>query len=443
MIPKTLPALKGLPFLGNILDYRRDHLQVFWQAYLSLGPIFSMRLGPQHAAVFIGPKYNRFFFTEVDNILSMPEVYKFVIPMFGQVLNAAPTDIRKKQIALLHHAFEGKNLHSYVEVMAHETMEWLDTLGLEGKFNLWNEFETLALKIATKSLLGNAMRERIDEFLPLLEDLANGMEFVLPPNLPLPRFLRRDRARQKLVQMIQPMIAERQSKSGNYNDFLQVLADAKYLDNSPMPNNMIVDLTLLTAFTGYITTAAQGCWTLVQLLQHPHYLDLVLKEQEAVLGTQSKNVSVKKMGQLHQLRWALKETERLRPVMSHYARYNAQSYELGGYHVPKGWLTMICPAISHRLPDIFPNPEVYDPKRFAPERAEDEQSPYSLIGFGGGVYRCPGMSFGINEIQTILSLLLQQYRLELEDPDPKPNYDMGVIRPDPILSNQVSTTTIS
>jgi len=117
--------------------------------------------------------------------------------------------------------------------------------------------------------------------------------------------------------------------------------------------------------------------------------------------------------------------------MSHYARYNTRSYELSGYCIPRGWLTMVCPAVAHRLPEVFSRPDSYDPMRFSPERAEDQRHPYSLIGFGAGLYRCPGASFGANEMKCILSLLLQRYALELAQPDPARNYEMGVIRPKP------------
>lgn len=425
------PVVRGLPLVGSLLDYRRDHVAVFWRAYQALGPIFAIRLGPQRAVVILGPENHRFFFSEADNILSLPEVYKFVIPMFGQVLNAAELEVRKRQLAILQQAFQGKKMRSYVAVMVRETDAWLDTLGDEGVFELWRAFEALAMRIAASTLIGPELRRRIDEFVPLYQDLANGMEFVLPPNLPLPRFRRRDRARHKLTAMIQPLIAERQAHPGRYNDFLQTLAEATYLDQRPMPSDVIVGMTLLTVFTGYISTAAQCCWSLVQLLQHPDYLASVLDEQETVLSHRAGTINPEILCRLERLDRALKETQRLRPVMSHYARYNARAYDLGGYHVPAGWLTMVCPAVSHRLSEVFANPDVYDPERFSPPRAEDQRHAYSLIGFGGGFYRCPGSRFGINEMKTILSLLLQRYALELVDSEPLPNYDIGIIRPNP------------
>ena len=92
---------------------------------------------------------------------------------------------------------------------------------------------------------------------------------------------------------------------------------------------------------------------------------------------------------------------------------------------------MVSPAVSHRLPDVFSSPDTYDPDRFSPERAEDTRHPYSLIGFGAGVYKCPGENFGTLEMKCIVSLLLQRFTLELLDGEPQRDYELGAIRPRP------------
>ena len=121
----------------------------------------------------------------------------------------------------------------------------------------------------------------------------------------------------------------------------------------------------------------------------------------------------------------------MHPVMTHYARYNTLGYQFDGYDIPKGWMTVVCPAVSHRNPDVFLNPDVYDPDRFAPHRQEDKRHPYALIGFGAGLYRCPGAAFGVNEMKTIISLLLHRYDIRLLEAPTQPNFDMGVVTPAP------------
>ncbi|MEU6266434.1 cytochrome P450 [Saccharopolyspora shandongensis] len=424
--PALPPEVRGLPLLGSFLEWRKDQHATFMRAYQEHGPIFTIRLGPMKGVMLIGPEHHEFFFREVDRKLSVPEIYRFTVPMFGDLLMAATdTERRRRHVSMLQSAFQGGRLAAYTEVMAEETERWLARLGRSGEFELWDTFEPLVMRIAAGALLGPEIRARIDEFRPLLVDLARGMEFILPPNLPLPRFRRRDRARRRLGEMLRPVLAER-ARSGGYDDFLQSLVDDAAL-RAEGPD-VQVGMAMATLFTGYLTTAAQACWTLVQLLQHPAQLDAVVAEIDADRGGAAPGCP-HAGARLPRLERAFKESLRMRPVMSHYARTTAVEYEIGGYRVPEGWLTMLCPSVAHRLPEVFADPDRYDPDRFGPERAEDKRNPHALIGFSGGFYRCPGQAFGTNETKVLLSGLLARYRLKLSVPDPRPDVDLGVTRP--------------
>ena len=420
-----------MPLLGNLPAYRRDHLAVFRGGYARLGPVFSIKLGPQRAVVLIGPQLHRFFFTEVDRTLSMPELYRFVVPMFGPVLNAAEdVTTRRAQLELLHSAFRGERLSVHVDVMARETAAWIDGLGVAGEFELYEELSRLTMNVAAAALIGWEVRARMDEFTPLFEDLARGMDFVLPPNLPLPRFRRRDRARVELTKMIRPVIGARRANPDAHDDFLQVIVNES-VAGSLVDDETAVGLALATLFTGYLTTAAQASWVLVQLLQHPQWLKRVIDELDQQLGGDPRAIDRHALGKLEVLDRAIKESQRMHPVMSHYARYNRQGYEIAGYDVPAGWMTMVCPAVAHRLPEVFPDPDRYDPDRFGPGRQGEWKHPYALIGFSAGVYRCPGAGFGVAEIKCIVATLLLRLELTLRRLAPAAAFDMGVVRPAP------------
>ena len=260
---------------------------------------------------------------------------------------------------------------------------------------------------------------------PLLTDLAHGMEFIFPPNLPLPRFYRRDRARRLLTEMLRPVLSERQRNPGAHADFLQTLVEDAGLRAEGI--EIQVGMALCTIFTGYITTAAQICWTLAQLLRNTGYLRSVVAELDAASTTEGAfrhGIVVSP-----RLEWAFKESLRLRPVMGFYARTTAEDYEIDGFRIPCGWLTMLVPAVAHRLPEIFTDPGRYDPERFAPGRAEDKKHPHALIGFSGGFYRCPGQAFGTSEAKVLLGALLSQFDLTMLTAEPAADFELGVTRP--------------
>jgi sterol 14-demethylase len=350
--------------------------------------------------------------------------------MFGKVtLSAEPAEY-KEQRAILQPTFGSHRMDAYLETMLEETENWLDRCGESGEFDLWKTFEQLSMYIAAGALMGREFRQRLgDEFWALYRDVAGGMEFVLPTNLPIPRFRRRDRAKEKLLKMLRPIIAERRRSPNSHQDFIQSLAEAKYSDGREVAEETIVGMILILVFAAYETTAAQISWALVQLIHHPRYLSLVLEEQSDVLGNRMENLTAANLQKLSRLDWALKESERMRPITTMLWRYTAKAYDLGGYHVPQGWITMVCPSITHHMPEIFSNPHRYDPERFSPARAEGSATPFSMVNFGGGFHKCLGMHFAHYEMKVVLSLLLSRYTLEQPGQLPNPDYSTGIMRP--------------
>jgi hypothetical protein len=137
MLHLTPPAMPGLPILGNLLAFNRDPYGLLQRGYDTLGPIFSLRLGPKRAAVLIGPHYHQRFFEETDHTLSMAQAYKFLVPMFGEPVGvtAAPEDYQKQRAIFLE-LFKSANMEGYVQVMVQEVQAWLATLGDSGTFEV-------------------------------------------------------------------------------------------------------------------------------------------------------------------------------------------------------------------------------------------------------------------------------------------------------------------
>ena len=90
-----------------------------------------------------------------------------------------------------------------------------------------------------------------------------------------------------------------------------------------------------------------------------------------------------------------------------------QAVTLGEYTIPAGRTLLISPYVVHRDPRWFPDPERFDPDRFAPGR-EESIPRYGYIPFGGGPRICIGNSFAIMEAQLVLATLAQRISLRLD-----------------------------
>lgn len=65
----------------------------------------------------------------------------------------------------------------------------------------------------------------------------------------------------------------------------------------------------------------------------------------------------------------------------------------------------------HHDPEIYPNPEMFDPSRFAPEQVRSRH-PMSFLGFGDGPRNCVGMRFGRMQTRIGLITLLRNYQFK-------------------------------
>lgn len=428
---KTPPLVSGAkPLVGHLFEFQKDRHALLERGYREHGEVFAIKLATQPIAVVIGPEHHRTFFTETDEKLNISTPYTFLKAAFGEVLFIASHETYKRQRPLLLQAFGRKKMLRYVEVMQIEVQRWLDGLGDEGEMELTAEIGRLVQQVAGHALMGEAFQEEVGrEFWEQYLLLGKALDPVLPPDWPLPKFIRRDRARARLREIMAPIIAERRRNPEQYDDFLQDFVNYRYPDGSEVEDEVLLNLILGLMFAGHETTAGQAGWMIIQLLQNSGYLALVQEEVDEHLppGTP---MSPKVLKQLPHLGWAAQETERRRPSADILFRDVDEPVEMGDYVIPAGWRVQVATEVAHTLPDLWSDPDEYDPCRFAPGREEHKQDRFSLIGFGGGTHKCMGMNFANNEMTVIAALLFQQFDLELLTPEPGIERGLGANRPE-------------
>jgi len=394
------------------------------------GKVFSIKLANQDVAILIGPENQKTFFMETDKALNIQEPYHFLTATFGEVLFLAPHEVYLDHRPLVLEAFRREKMLHYADVMQEVVQQWLDGLGDSGEIELVDAVTYLVQEVAGNCFLGREAHQQLGrEFWDLYIDLSKALDPLLPPNLPLPKFYRRDRAKAKLKSILQPVIAERRQHPERYDDFLQDLVNKRYPDGRLADEELIVNLLLALMFAGHETTAGQTAWTIIMLLQNPDYLQLVQEEIQQVAPA-GVHIDPKRMMQLDHISWAVREVERMRPSVDMLMRTVKEDLPVGDYVVPQGWLAQVAQDVAHNLPALFDDPDTFDPLRYAPGRAEDKQDRFALIGFGGGAHKCTGMNFANMEMTVITALLFRQFDLELVTKHPQVQRGLGASRPD-------------
>jgi sterol 14alpha-demethylase len=431
-LPPELPG--GLPWLGHALAFRRDPVRLLEGGRARFGDVFAFRLPGTHVTALTGPRAQGAFFQAPEDQLSVREVYQFTVPIFGKgVVYDVPPVLMSEQIGFLVTALRDERLRAYARVMEQEAEAYVSEWGDAGEVDLLVAMNELTVFIASRCLVGAGFRQAVSkEFARLYHDLEGGITLAafVNPYLPLPSLRRRDRARRQVAELIGRLIAERRGRAGEHEDFLQTLLVARYADGRPLDDDVITGLLLATVFAGQHTSATLGAWTGIELLRHPGELARVRAEQEAIVG-EGAAMSLESLRRLEVLERCIKETERMHPPLILLMRKILRDFGYEGYVAPAGGLALVSPAVSHRIAEVFPDPERYDPDRYQRGRQEDRKASYALIGFGGGAHRCIGSIFAYQQVKVIWSVLLRRFDLELVHPDARPDYSTFVVGPRP------------
>jgi sterol 14-demethylase len=433
MIEKTPPVISGgLPVLGHALEMMRDREKLFRRGFKENGDIFTIKLGPQYAAVVSGAENNRLVYTQTDKALNMQEAYAFLKESIGEVLFTADQETYYNQRPVLQEVFRRDRMTNYVKAMNREVQLWLDQLGNSGEMDLTAEMLRLTQYVAGAALIGPNFREELgDQFWLEYGDISRSLDPLLPPNLPLPKFRRRDRAKANIKRIFHQLIDKRRQDPTSYDDLISTLLTTPLKDGTLMDEDTIVSMFTGLLFAGHETTAGQAAWLLTFLLQHPDYLNLVHEELRANFSDQAE-VDETVMRSLTHIFWAIDETTRMRPSADLQMRTVTEPLTIGDYQLPTGWRVIVNAANSHFLPDVFSDPYRFDPLRWSPERAEGK-NPFAIVGFGGGIHKCTGMNFAKNEMAIITAHLFRQYDLQLISNDIRVVQGNGANHPSKVL----------
>lgn len=417
--------------------------ELMHEIYKKHGEVVTVPLLHKKMTFLFGPSVSPHFFNANDDKMSQTEVYDFNVPTFGKgVVYDVDVKIRAEQFRIVGEALRSAKLKEYVPQFVEESKAYFDKWGDSGVVNLPDVFGELIILTASRTLLGREVREHMfKEVADLYHDLDDGMRpiSVFFPYLPTSYHRKRDAARKRMAEIFGKIVAARRAAKSSEPDMLQVLIDAKYQKVNGgryLNDEEITGLLIAILFAGQHTSTITSSWTGLQMISHPKTWRDAEEEQKKVIKEQGAEITFDMLTSLDVLHRNIHEALRLGPPLIMVMRYAKEDFVVKTskgkeYIIPKGHIVAASPTFSHRLKDVFQNPDAYEPDRFAPPRSEDKAKPFSYLGFGGGRHACMGQQFAMLQIKTIWSILIREFEFEMLDPFPEPDFTSMVIGPKP------------
>ncbi len=178
----------------------------------------------------------------------------------------------------------------------------------------------------------------------------------------------------------------------------------------PMSREQVRDEVMTFLGAGHETTANALAWTWLLLSQHPDIREQLHAEVDEVLG--GRTPTPEDVDRLPYTMAVLQESMRLYPPVPAVSRVALEDDEVGGTRIRKGSGVLVLPYVIHRDPELWPNPEGFDPRRFIDPPADRPRQ--AFMPFGAGRRICVGSGFALMEGVLLMAMIAQRFELDLQ-----------------------------
>jgi len=396
-LPPALPVPDPLVAAGFVAARRRF---VMW-ATDRHGPAATLRIPVFGDAVMVSePALAKQVFTTSPEVLHNIQPNLSRLLGSGSVFGLEGADHRRRR-KLLTPPLHGKSLGVYERIVEEETMREMDSWPEASEFATLEPMMRITLNVILRAVFGAAGAElqQLRQLLPKWVTLGSRLALLPTPVHRAGRWspwARLASYRRTYESLIDNLIARTRQDPhlADRTDVLSLFLRSTYDDGTAMSRRDIGDelLTLLAA--GHETTASTLAWAFERISRHPQVLERLVAE---VAGNDNSYRQA-----------TIFEVQRNRTVIDFSGRdVAAPVYELGEWLVPQGYSILVSLLALHRDPDVYPEPERFDPERFLHEKPNT----FSWVPFGGGTRRCVGAAFANMELDVVLRTVLRHFTI--------------------------------
>jgi len=339
--------------------------------------------------------------------------------LLGNGLIVSDGETWRRSRRMIQPAFTRQNIHRLIGLMIEctERRAWLwDRVVDAGEsLDITQEMSDFALELILRCIFGadydtHIMKTGENPFAFLSKDSERNLRIVMQ--------VRESR------DLIMSVIRDRRERAGEAPfDFLTMYMEAKDKSGKGFSDDELLDELVTLIVAGYETSAGTLNWAWFLIASHPDAEADLLGEARRLVPSAS-DIDQERLAELNYAQQLLEETLRLYPPVWLFSRRAIEDDALTDYDVAEGTDIYLSPYILHRTESYWPDPDRFDPGRFAPDngykKGERPYFPFSL-----GPRRCLGEYFSFLEMKVHLGLLIQRFHMTLES-DTTPELDLGI-----------------
>lgn len=386
------------------------------------GNVVAVNTSNERTALFINePEAVRRLLTRHHGNYRKGRGFERVEMLLGNGLIVSDGDVWRRSRTMIQPAFSRQNVHRLTRRMADcahgVAARWERAARTVAAVNVTRMMSEFALELILKAVFGADYERRIvrdgeNPFAFLSQDATRDLSVVMKMR--------------RLRQLLLDIVADRRgrSRSDDY-DFLSMYIAATDKAGEPFSDRELLDELITLIVAGYETSAGTLNWTWYLLAHHPEVEEKLLAEARAVdVEARIGDDGDPGLAAMPYTQQVLEETLRLYPPVWLYSRRAVADDTLDGYAIPADADIYLSPYILQRTAEFWPEPERFDPERFAADgpypKGERPYFPFSL-----GPRRCLGEYFSFLEMKIHLGILIPRFRLEPVS-SPHPGLDLGI-----------------
>jgi cytochrome P450 len=351
---------------------------------------------------------------------------RLLTPLLGEhslILEEGEAHLKHRKILTPH--FHGAALSGYADRICAIARRQVSKLLEQDRVVIQDHTQNISLNIIIETVFGvtgGAQQSRLATAIKARIAASNPLLVFLPwTRRSLFGWSAWDRFSAASAQLDALIFAEIRARRAQPNrpakaeDVLSHLIEAPHDHDSGLSDQQIRDQLITLLLAGHDTTASATAWAMHWIHRDGHLLTRLQSELRQG-GETAADISANAF-----LEAVCCETLRLSPVIPDVVRYLKAPFTLGDYTLPAGINIGVCTALIHQHPDVFDQPTQFMPERFIERRYRSNE----FMPFGGGVRKCIGAAFALEEMKMILATIIGAVDLKLP---PNSNPEQRAVR---------------